>query len=93
VEESEKQKSLKDRTLHAGIFGQFPTRLQNPMNGLHRLARLICEIHVCPPTSAEIRQNVPAKLSTLLSGGTDFYARERSQSTAVGPVIPFCSGS
>ena len=42
------------------------------MNGLHRLARLICEIHACPPASAEIRQNVPAKLSTLLSGGTEF---------------------
>jgi hypothetical protein len=77
------QKSLKERTLHAGVFWQFPVWLQNPMKGLHRLARLICEIHDRPPVSVEVRQNVPAKLSTLLSNGTDLYANEEFQSTAV----------
>ena len=57
--------------------------LQNPMKGLHRLARLICEIHVRPLVSVEIRQNVPAKLSTLLSNGTDFYACKEPRNRAV----------
>src|SRR5207247_238217 len=57
----DKQKSLKEPTLHAGIFWLFAAGPQNSMNGLHRLARWIYEIHVCPPTSAEIRQYVPAK--------------------------------
>jgi hypothetical protein len=77
------QKSLKERALHAGIFGLFPIWLQNSMNGLYRLARSICEIHVRPRTSAEIRQNVPSKLSKLLSSGTDFDACKESSSTAV----------
>jgi hypothetical protein len=77
------QKSLKERTPHAGIFGLFAVWLQNRMKGLHRGARLICEIHACPPASAEIRQNVPAKLSTLLSGGTDFHACRVPRSTAI----------
>ena|SRR5438477_13169487 len=74
---------LNERTLHAGIFWQFPVWLQNPMKGLHRLARLICEIHVRPLVSVEIRQNVPAKLSTLLSNGTDFYACKEPRNRAV----------
>jgi hypothetical protein len=49
------------------------------MNGLNRLAHLICEVHVCPPASTEIRQNVPAKLSK----GTDFYVCKEPQSTTV----------
>ena len=46
---------LKERTLHAGIFELFPIRLPNLLNGLHRLAHSICEVHVYPPASAEIR--------------------------------------
>lgn len=46
---------LKERTLHAGFFSMLLVRLPNLMNGLHRLAHLIREVHVYPLASAEIR--------------------------------------
>jgi hypothetical protein len=52
---TKKPEGTKERTLHAGIFSMFPIRLPNLMNGLLRLAYLICEVHAYPLTSAEIR--------------------------------------